>query len=110
MSALGTTGLPPRSFPLIDAARLIQAPWYSTLVNLVQGAASLGPSASSATISGWGTSAGGARGAVNGAFAQTAAAGYSQSDTQNLINQVEALSKALAQALNDLETFKVLGS
>lgn len=105
-----TTGLPPRDFPFVDDAKRIQAPWYSTFVNLVQGAASLGPSARSATITGWGASAGGARLAVNGAFTQAAAAGYSQADTQALINQVEALSKALAQALNDLETFKVLGT
>lgn len=105
-----TTGLPPRSYQFVDDAKLITAPWYSTFVNLIRGIGSLGPSATSATITGWGTSTGGARGAINGAFSQAAAAAYSQSDTQALINQVEALSKALAQALNDLETFKVLGS
>lgn len=105
-----TTGLPPRSYQFVDEAKLITAPWYSTFVNLIQGIAGLGPTAASPTITGWGTSTGGVRGAVTGGFTQTAAAGYSQSDTQALINQVEALSKALAQALNDLETFKVLGT
>lgn len=110
MATQGTIGLPARASPFVDEQKLITNYWYSVFVNLIRGVGALGPSATSQTIAGWGTSTGGARTAINGGFTQTAAGGYSQSDTQALINQVEALSKALAQALTDLETFKVLGS
>jgi hypothetical protein len=103
--------LPAQPFPLlVGAPLLIALPWYNSLLLMARAVASLGPVANAATIAGWGASPGGARGAINGGFVQVANVAYSQADTQALINQVEALSKALAQLLTDLETSKVLGN
>lgn len=103
--------LPSQSYPLVqeDNPRLIAVPWYDSLLVIARDIAALGPVANAATIAGWGTSAGGVRGTVNGGFVQVAQGAYSQADTQALINQVEVLSLRVAQLITDLEASKVLG-
>jgi hypothetical protein len=69
----------------------------------------LGPTAQSATVTGWPASTDGSRVAVDGSFTQTATGAYSQANTQDLIDQVKILSQALAQLINDQTTFKTIG-
>jgi hypothetical protein len=69
----------------------------------------LGPSVQSSTVGGWPASSNGARVSIDGSFTQSASVLYSQSNTQTLINQVELLSQALAQLINDQITFKTIG-
>jgi hypothetical protein len=104
--------LPAQPYPILDKAnpQLIAVPWYDSLLAMARAVAALGPVANAATIAGWGSSPGGARGAVNGGFVQVAAGAYSQPNTQALINQVEVLSQRLAQLITDLEASKVLGN
>jgi hypothetical protein len=105
--------LPAQSYPFLSAeegSRLIAPPWYDSLLAMARAVAALGPTAFSATIAGWGASPGGARGVVNGGFVQAAAGAYSQADTQAVNNQVQVLSKRLAQLITDLEASKVLGN
>jgi hypothetical protein len=102
--------LPGQPYPLVDPRTgLISLPWYNSFVRIANDVVALGPAATSATIEGWPASTGGARITINGAFTQVASAGYSQANTQALNNQVAALSQALAQLINDLETFGVIG-
>lgn len=95
------------------AASLKKAANLSDLTNQVtaRGNLSLGPIATSATVGGWSAPTGGpfSRAAIDGGFTQTSAAAYSQADTQALINQVEALSLALAQLIVDQTTVKTIG-
>lgn len=71
----------------------------------------LGSVALGNTVLGWANPTGaGSRAAVNANFAQTAAATYSQTDYQAVIDQLVVVQKALAQLLLDAESAKVISN
>lgn len=71
----------------------------------------LGSVALGNTVPGWTNPTGsGSRAAIDADFTQTAAAAYSQSNLQAVINQLIAVQKALAQLLLDTESAKVISN
>lgn len=74
--------------------------------NLALGSVALGD-----TVPGWANPVGtGSRAAINADFVQTAAVAYSQSDYQQVIDQLIAVQKALAQLLLDAKSAKVISN
>lgn len=71
----------------------------------------LGSVALGNTVAGWINPTGtGSRAAINADFTQTAAATYSQSDYQAVIDQLIAVQKALAQLILDAKSAKVISN